>query len=185
MSPTLLLIDIQRGVDNHAYYGGHRNNVAAEANAAKLLAFWRKKGWPVIHVKHNSVNEASPLAAGKPTNEIKPEVAPLDTETVIEKQTNSAFVHTDLHARLKVAGTIELVIAGLTTDHCISASVRSASDLGYQVWLPAEATATFDKVGYDGQKVPAETLYQATLASLHGEFAEVIGLSDLLAHFQG
>ena len=46
-NPALLLIDIQKGLDDEAYYGGHRNNRDAETNARRILEQWRASNLPV------------------------------------------------------------------------------------------------------------------------------------------
>lgn len=183
--PTLLLVDIQQGLDEPGYYGEHRNNPHAERQAAELLQFWRKHALPVIHVKHNSRHAASPLVKGKKGNEIKPEVRPLSHEHLVEKQANSAFINTGLQHYLDHHGMNILVIAGLTTDHCVSATTRMAGDLGYTTYLVSDATATFDKIGPDGAKVTAETLHSAELACLHGEFATVLDTASVFKNLGG
>jgi nicotinamidase-related amidase len=178
--PTLLLIDIQNGLDDLQYYGGRRNNPGAEGNAAALLGFWRQQALPVVHVKHNSIHEASPLFKGKPGNNIKEEVKPLPHERLIEKQTSSAFINTDLQQYLQHHGIHTLIIAGLTTDHCVSATTRMAGDLGYKTYLVSDATATFDRLGPDGKKIAAEILQEAELACLHGEFTTVLDTASIM-----
>ena len=177
---VLLLIDIQKGLDDWSYYGGNRNNLDAELKAAHLLGIWRKKSWPIIHVKHSSTHLESPLHPSNPGHAIKVEVAPLANEPVIAKNVNSAFIGTDLEARLRAAGQLQLVIVGLTTNHCISTSVRMGANLGFEVLLVADATATFDRKNHLGVSYDAETVHQTTLASLHNEFATVITTDQLL-----
>lgn len=46
--------------------------------------------------------------------------------------------------------------------------------MGYQVVLLSDATATFDKIGINGEIFDAELIHQTALASLNVEFAEVI-----------
>lgn len=178
--PALLLIDIQKGLDDIDYYGGHRNNLYAEANAKRILNFWRNHKFPIFHIKHNSTNPNSPLVQGKPGNEFKDIVKPLKNESIIEKQVNSAFIGTDLKQQLDGLSVKKLVIIGLTTDHCISSSVRMAGNLGYDTFLVSDATATFDKVGPYGTKFKAEMIHEIELACLHNEFAMVIGTDELL-----
>ena len=72
--PALILIDIQKGVDELEYWGGERNNPQAEQNAGQLLHFWRQQGLPLFHVKHCSTKPHAPLAKGNPGNEFKEEV---------------------------------------------------------------------------------------------------------------
>lgn len=184
-NPALLLIDIQKGLDEIDYYGGHRNNLQAEANAKRILDFWRNQKFPIFHIKHNSTNPDSPLIPGQPGNEFKDIVKPLANEVIIEKQVNSAFIGTDLRQQLDLRGVSKLVIVGLTTDHCVSSSARMAGNLGYKTFLVSDATATFDKVGPDGSKFRAETIHDIELASLHNEFATVIRTDELLRQVTG
>ncbi len=183
--PALLLIDIQKGFDDIAYWGGERNNPDAEKVAAQLLAFWRERNWPLFHVMHCSTNPVSRLAPTHPGNEIKDEVKPLAAEPVIQKTVNSAFIGTDLLERLTDQGITQVVVAGLTTDHCVSTSVRMAGNLGFETFVAADATATFRKVGVNGTAFSAEILHQTALASLHHEFAEVLSAAEIMARFPG
>jgi nicotinamidase-related amidase len=176
---ALILIDIQQGFDDLNYWGP-RNNPRAEANAADLLRFWRESGRPVFHVQHLSATPASPLRPGQPGCEIKQEVRPLPGEPIIGKDVNSAFIGTDLEARLRDAGIDTVIIAGLTTAHCVSTTTRMAGNLGFKVLLAADACATNAQTGHDGKTYDAETVHALALASLHGEFAEVVDTSTIL-----
>ncbi len=172
--PALLLIDIQKAFDEHARWGGNRNNPQAEANAERLLTQWRAQGWPVIHVRHDSVVPGSIMGVGQVGNDFKDEVRPIRGEPIFSKSVNSAFIGTGLQAYLEAQEIHSLVIVGLTTDHCVSTTTRMAGNLGFETYLVADATATFDKTGFDGQLYPAELVHQTALASLHSEFATVL-----------
>ncbi|MDF0715065.1 cysteine hydrolase family protein [Muricauda sp. 334s03] len=177
---ALVLIDIQIGLQEVAFYGTERNNPEAEKNCGRLLQFFRERQLPVFHVKHNSTNIDSPLYPHKMGNEFHPAVKPLINEPVFEKNVNSAFIGTDLEISLKAQNITDLVIAGLTIEHCISTSVRMASNLGFNVVLVSDATAAFDKIGYDGNKYPADVIFHAELANLKGEFATIMDTDTLL-----
>lgn len=177
---ALVLIDIQRGFDDTAYWGT-RNNPEAEARAAELLAVWRGDGRPLFHVQHCSRNPKSPLHPGQPGFEHKPEVAPRPGESIIGKDVNSALIGTDLEARLRAQDISTLVICGLTTPHCVSTTARMAGNLGFRVLIPADACAAFAQTGYDGRQYGAEIVHQVALANLDGEFAEVRLTADILA----
>ncbi|WP_437396344.1 cysteine hydrolase family protein [Flagellimonas lutimaris] len=177
---ALLLIDIQRGLQEMEYYGTERNNPEAEENCGRLLSYFRKKQLPIFHVKHNSTNLSSPLHPSKMGNDFHPEVQPIINEPIFEKTVNSAFIGTDLEARLKAQGISDLVIAGLTIEHCISTSVRMASNLGFNVVLVSDATAAFDKIGYDGNTYSADVIFHAELANLKDEFAQIMNTQTLL-----
>jgi nicotinamidase-related amidase len=176
---ALILIDIQKGFSDLAYWG-NRNNDTAESNAGKILGAWRRKGWPVFHVKHNSTNPKSKLYPGQSGNEIQDVVQPLPTEPVISKNVNSAFIGTDLKERLDKQNIKSLVIVGLTTDHCVSTTVRMAGNFGYETFLISDATATFDKTDKSGKKIPADLVHEVNLASLDGEFAIVTTTNEIL-----
>jgi nicotinamidase-related amidase len=179
-APALILIDIQKGFENLEYYGGERNNPRAEHNAGLLLEFWRKNKWPLFHVRHDSLNPRSPLAQGQPGNEHRDEVKPLPGETVITKNVNSAFIGTDLKEKLDVQGIRKLVIAGLTTQHCVSTTTRMAGNFGYDTIVVADATAAFRSKGLDGEVFPAQLVHDISLATLNGEFAEVLSTKEVL-----
>jgi nicotinamidase-related amidase len=168
---ALLVIDVQKGLDDPMW--GARNNPDAEANMARLLAAWRTRGLPVIHVQHGSVEPASPLRPELPGHAIKEEAQPLPGEMLFQKTVNSAFIGTGLEAYLHEQGITALVVIGLTTDHCVSTSVRMAANLGFEVTLVEDATATFERVGPDGTHYSAEAMHAVNLASLHGEFCSV------------
>lgn len=172
--PALILVDIQKGFNNIDYWGGQRNNPDAELKASELLCCWRENQLPVFHVQHCSSNPVSPLHESNAGNAFNELVTPVPGEVVIKKNVNSAFIGTDLQAQLDRANISTLVIAGLTTDHCISTTVRMAGNLGYKIFLVADATATFNKKGWDGENYPAELIHQTALASLHSEFATVV-----------
>ncbi len=172
--PALILVDIQKGFDNIEYWGGQRNNPDAEEKCAELLAIWRSNGLPIFHIQHCSTNPKSMLHEANPGNEFKDIVKPNDGEVVIRKKVNSAFIGTDLKERLDEAGILQLVIVGLTTDHCISTTTRMAGNYGFETFLVADATATFNKTGVDGRQFPAELIHETALASLNEEFAIVV-----------
>ena len=172
--PALILIDIQKGFDNIEYWGGQRNNPGAEENARELLLLWREHHLPVFHIQHCSSNPSSLLHETNIGNEFKDLVKPIDNEPVIKKNVNSAFIGTDLKEQLDNAKITKLVIVGLTTDHCVSTTTRMAGNYGFDVFLVADATATFNKKGLDGQNYSAELIHQTALASLNEEFAKVV-----------
>lgn len=176
---TLLLVDLQLGFDEPRW--GRRNNPSLEPRAAALLRAWRAAGRPVVHVKHMSTDPFSPLRPGQSGNDFKPETAPVAGEPVIEKRVNSAFIGTSLEDDLRHAGCRGLVIAGLTTNHCVSTTARMAGNLGFATWVVSDATATFDRVGPDGAAHPAEQIHAIALSDLHGEFATVVDTATVLA----
>lgn len=167
---ALLLVDIQKGFENIAYWGGQRNNSDAELRASELLKTWREHHLPIFHIKHCSTIPTSPLHETNAGNAFNDLVTPLEGESIIKKQVNSAFIGTDLQAQLNNASLTTLVVVGLTTDHCISTTTRMAGNLGFEPFLVADATATFNKKELTG-KITLPNLYtklhwQACIMSL-------------------
>ena len=181
--PALVLIDLQQGFDHPRW--GTRNNPDAEQRIAALLAAWRQAAGPVVHVRHMSTEPDSPLRPNQPGNLFKPEAAPRGGEPVFEKTVNSAFIGTPLEAHLRREGIQRLVVVGLSTDHCISTTVRMAGNLGFDVVVVDDGTATFERASPDGTQYPADQVHRIALASLHGEFAQVQSSREVLAGLAG
>ncbi len=177
--PVLVIIDVQKGWKE--FHPGKWNNPGAVGKMRELLEFWRKKGWRVIHVRHDSYNPKSFLKEGKPTFEFQDEVKPEAGEKIVTKHVNSALIGTDLEETLRSAGADPVVFCGFVTDHCVSTTARMSGNLGFRTMVVEDACGTYSKPDMDGNEVNAATLHRANLASIHGEFATVLRSSDLVA----
>lgn len=214
--PTaLLLIDNQSGfthASTASSWGNGRSNPLYEANIQSLLSAFRaardssSAPLEIIHVFHSSVQPDSPLHPSHPAKGIRPldfAVPAADgKEPVFWKSVNSSFIGTNLESHLREKGIRQLIIAGLTTDHCVSTTTRMAANLQVvdrfldggpvklqsdgthektvkveagRIILVSDATATFGKGGFD-----AETIHKVSIASLEGEFAEIFGTEDIV-----
>ncbi|TFK42927.1 isochorismatase family protein [Crucibulum laeve] len=141
---------------------------------ASLLCAFREAGYPIFHTRegHRSdlsdlterelsrsrnnptglgIGDTGPLGRllvrGEPGHDIIPEVYPLPGEPIIDKPGRSAFIYTDFELLLKVKDIRNLVICGLTTDLCVSSTMREASDRGYDCLIVSDACgATMQKL---------------------------------------
>src|SRR5689334_5946334 len=119
---VLLLIDLQQAIDHPSL--GTRNNPFAEKEISRLLNHWRERAWPVWHVRYDSTDPSSNYRPGQAGNDFKPDTGPLPGETVIVKRKHSAFIGTDLEARLRAGDHQVLVVAGVITNNSVEATVR-------------------------------------------------------------
>jgi ureidoacrylate peracid hydrolase len=71
-------------------------------------------------------------------------IAPRSGEWVLGKRRYSAFTGTGLADRLKQGGIDTLVVAGLTTECCVAASIWSAFEADFHVFLAEDASAAYD-----------------------------------------
>lgn len=176
---ALLLIDVQQGFNDGRW--GERNNPGAEQNIARLLQAWRSHGMPVIHIQHDSRAPDGAFVPGAPGHAHKPEAMPLPSESVHHKTVNSAFIGTGLEAELRSRNIDALVIAGLTTNHCVSTTTRMAGNFGFDTYLVADASATFARPMVDGRMRSAQEVHDAALSDLNEEFATILDSADVLA----
>lgn len=172
---ALIVIDVQQGFDDPSW--GRRSNPDFEARVAEALAAARAAGMEVIHVRHLSRFPESPLTPGQPGADFASYAAPRAGELVVDKRVNSAFIGTALEETLRVRGLGRLILIGLTSDHCVSTTARMAANLGFDVTILADATATHDRTSPSGTLLEAELVQEASLASLQGEFARVVDVS--------
>lgn len=181
MSPdqaTLLVVDVQQAFDDRAW--GARNNPQAETNIARLLAAWRAADAPIIHVRHVNLDASGRFSAGAVGFAPKPEAEEWPGEALVTKTVNSAFIGTDLREMLLDRGG-SVVCVGITTDHCVSTTVRMAANYGFATTVVSDATATFERVGPDGRSWTAEEMHASALASLNDEFATVLTTDEVLS----
>ena len=178
-NPALIIIDVQKAFLEKDYPGIKRNNTNAELVCGNILNKWRKNDLNVIHVRHSSTNPESKLHKSKPGFEFNDYVKPKNNEIVLTKNVNSAFIGTGLDEILKILNINTLVIVGMTTNHCISTTVRMAGNLGYETFLISDSTACYNTKGLDGKEIDCEIIYEASIASLSGEFAEIISSREL------
>ncbi len=174
--PVLLIIDMQIGMTWPE--SGIRNNPQAESIIAGLLAAWRAKGAPVVHVRHISRTAGSPFWPGQPGVEFQPELSPLAHEHVVEKNVPDAFIHSGLERWLHARALDSLVIVGVSTNNSVEATARTAGNLGFRTYVVCDGTFAFEKTDFHGIARSADDVHAMALANLHGEYATVIGSGE-------
>lgn len=98
------------------------------------------------------------LVQGEPGTALLDVFTPLETELQLDKPAQSIFVGTDLEAQLRDRGITHLLLTGVTTQCCVLATYRHASDLGFYCLLLEDCCAAFS---------PSE--HQAAIAVVQSE----------------
>ncbi|SDW26790.1 Nicotinamidase-related amidase [Pseudomonas kuykendallii] len=116
------------------------------------------------------------LVRGEYGHDLIDELQPLPGEPVIDKPGYSAFAHTDLELMLRNRGIDELIVTGVTTEVCVSSTLRSAVDLGFACTLVDDACGSAHA-----------TLHAAVVAMMAvegGLFGRVLDSQDVLAEWE-
>jgi nicotinamidase-related amidase len=159
---TLVIIDAQREyVEGALPLSGVKTAID---QTARLLTRARAQKTPVIHVVHRG-GKGLFDPEGR-FFEIVPPLKPQEGEAIIEKRQISSFTGTRLEEALRRTGRKKLIVAGFMTHNCVSSTVRAAFELGFEVTVVADTTATRDLPDGKGGVLKAEVLQTASLAAL-------------------
>jgi nicotinamidase-related amidase len=175
---VLLPIDMQRGFDEPGW--PRRWNKDVDANGLALIAEWRAAGRLIIHVRHDSIEPGSTLAPGAPGNDFRPGFGPRGEEPLITKSVNSAFIGTDLDLQLKRLGAKHVIAFGISTDMCVSTTIRTGANMGWDMILVPDACDCFDLPDGAGATISAEEVQRAHVATLAFEFCSTLSTSELI-----
>jgi len=91
-----------------------------------------RMGWPPHAVK------------GTPGAQVVAELAPLETDPIVEKTAYSGFHHTGLDGILQALAVTDLVLTGCVTNICVLYTAYDAVIRGYDVTVPTDSTAPLD-----------------------------------------
>ncbi|MGC8491596.1 MAG: cysteine hydrolase family protein [Syntrophobacteraceae bacterium] len=179
MNIALLLIDIQKDY----FPGGRMELVGAEEAgkaAGRLLADFRRRGLPVIHVQHISNRPgASFFLPGTDGVNFHESVTPRDSETLIQKNFPNSFRDTQLQNLLQKGGIKELVICGMMSQMCVNSTVRAAFDLGYKCTVAHDACAA-PLLTFEGRQISSDCVHAASMAALASLFARVVPVDRII-----
>ena len=169
---ALVVIDMQRDFLYPGGYGDFLGNDVTLlqrtiAPIQALLAAARRLGVTVIHTREghlpdlsdcpptkltrwpegNRIGDPGPmgriLIRGEEGHGIIDEVAPVEGEVVIDKPGKNAFYATGLDEMLRARGIENLLITGVTTDVCCSATTIAANDSGFNALVVADCVASY------------------------------------------
>ena len=107
------------------------------------------------------------LWSQNPAYAVRREFAPREEDTIVKKTAFGAFTSSTIDETLRSLELDTIVVGGISTNCCVSTTVRDAADLGYGVVLVEECTADYDAVTHD-----------VAIRGLHFNFARVVVTVD-------
>ena len=182
-STALLLIDVQKGVDDTAYYGGvtgRSNNPKAKSKIKRILDAWRQTNHRVAFTRHDSIEKGSPLKLSLESGQQLEGMEIEETDIAVRKSVNSGFIGTSLELDLRRAGIQRLVVVGFFTNVCVETTVRMAGNMGFDTYLVHDACSTMNNIGLDGTDYDPQLVHDIAIAGLNGEFCTAISTEDAL-----
>jgi nicotinamidase-related amidase len=89
------------------------------------------------------------LIRGEPGFDIIPGLAPRPGEAVFDKPSYGAFVSTRLGAYLKDSGVTHVVFTGVTTDCCVTSTLREALDRGFECLVLSDCVGSANRAHHE------------------------------------
>ena len=132
--PNMLeVLNAARKAGLHVFYAPHRRYRPGDYETWKYVAPIQKAAW-----------SRKTFEYGTWGGEFRSEFAPQPGEIVaLEHWCSSGFANTDLDLQLKKHGIHQLIVIGLIAHTCVEATVRFAAELGYEVTVVKDATASY------------------------------------------
>jgi nicotinamidase-related amidase len=185
-APVLLLIDLQQGLIEAPADWGPRSTPKLTENVARLLQTWRSRSWPVLHIRHDDLEEPdNPMQAKKPETfraHACSERLPGEPEFI--KHQVSGFVGTGLQEeleKLEKEGKRKIVVIGMDGSQCVNSTVRHGADLGFKFVVAADSCACYGMEDWrTGKQLGAEETWEAAMGVLTS-FAKIVETDKVLA----
>ena len=127
------VVDAARKAGIRVFYALHHRYRPGDYETWKYVAPVQKAAW-----------SRKTFEYGTWGGEIRREFEPQPGDVVaLEHWCSSGFANTDLDLQLKKHGIHQLIVMGLIAHTCVEATVRYAAELGYEVTMVKDATASY------------------------------------------
>jgi ureidoacrylate peracid hydrolase len=132
--PDMLeVLNAARKVESLVFYVPHLRYRPGDYETWKYVAPIQKAAWSRRTFEYGTWG-----------GEFRSEYAPQSGEIVVQEHwCSSGFANTDLDLQLKKHGIHQLIVIGLIAHTCVEATVRFAAELGYEVTVVKDATASY------------------------------------------
>ena len=129
----LQVLNAARKTELRVFYALHHRYRPGDYETWKYIAPIQKAAW--LH---------KAFEYGMWGGKIRPELEAKPGEIVAtEHWCSSGFANTDLDLQLKKHGIHQLIVIGLIAHTCVEATVRYGAELGYEVTMVKDATASY------------------------------------------
>jgi ureidoacrylate peracid hydrolase len=194
INPALLVIDVQNGFISK---GGSYDLLGMETSHYReiiptirdLINLCRNVGIPIFYTQ--AVRESSGIDLLTRSHKILPksreerikkkpicvretwdaqivdEIKPTEGDHIVIKRRDSAFYSTEIGVWLRSLSIDTLIFCGIDTSICVETSLRDAFNIGYDVVLISDATASNNKKHYE-----------STLENVKGYYGIVMDLNE-------
>lgn len=186
MKQALIVIDAQESFRQRPFWDESEYPAFLE-QIQPLIDAAAARGIPVLQVFHISPSSdpANPfsLASGHVRTLKELRISPT---AVFHKTVHSSLYAkgengASLHDWLLENGIEGIIVSGIRTEQCCETTSRHASDAGFKVVFPTDATLTFAMQSPSGRHYTPAEIRDRTELVLQGRFARVARAADALA----
>jgi nicotinamidase-related amidase len=129
------VLEAARGAGIRVFYALHRRYRPGDYESWRYIAPVQMAAWRSKVFEHGTWG-----------GEIRREFEPQPEDIVaLEHWGSSGFANTDLDLLLKRHGIQRLIVMGLIAHTCVESTVRYAAELGYEVTMVRDATASYSE----------------------------------------
>lgn len=198
VNPALIVIDVQNGFvskgGSYDLLGMDTTNYRAViAKIRQLIQICRDFCLPIFYTQ--AVRESSGIDLLTKTHKILPksreerikkrpicvrgswdadivdDIKPTQADHIVLKRRDSAFHDTEIAVWLRSLSVNTIIFCGIDTSICVETSLRDAFNIGYDIVLISDATASSN-----------EKHYESTLENVRGYYGLVMDLSEFSSH---